>query len=101
MHPNDSPGSIGDTREQEDLIVSPRAEISSVGADRTVVKIAKREGEVPSFEPQLAIYSSNSVLVWSAQSSLSEFSLCPNAFGGGSPNDLLPEEGNPGLPCDV
>ena len=93
---------MGDTREQEDfLVVSPRAEISSVGAGSTVVEISKWKAEVPGFEPQLATYSSNSVLVRSAQSSLSEFALRPNAFGCGSLNSLLPEEGNTGLPCDV
>lgn len=43
--------------------------------------------------------SSNSVLVLSAQSSISDCSLCPNAFGGGSPIGLLPKGGTTGPPA--
>lgn len=108
MHPNDSLGSmesLRDTHQRTGLPgwgwSLPRAEItagSSAGTEGTVLRSPTGKLKRLALILSLLSATSNSVLVLSAQSSISQFSLCPNVFGGRSLTGLLLKGGTIGLP---
>ena len=111
MHFSDSLGSresLRDTREWEDFLVdsgsfqglrSQRAAQQGQRAQRLRSPTWKLKCLALIFS--LLPTSSNLVLALSVQLSISEFSLCPNAFGGGLLTGLFPKGGAIGPPCTI